>query len=943
MSNFTIYFEYPWLLLLFVAAFALTLIPHFRLAKRYRRTRNRILSIVCHLTVMTLAILTLAGIEFRYQVPNDENEIIFLVDVSDTEEESQAARDRFLEVALEDGQFDNFKIGVVTFGYDQEYAVPMTYNVNEIYDAYLNAERPDTTATNIASALKYTKDLFDNPQTAKIVLITDGKETDETANTVIRSISAQGTKVDVAYVDSKYTGSDMQVLGVTMPDRAVSVGSECEIIVNVQSQSKAPVTVELTDKGEAKTVNNTQDFEVNQGLQALRFKHTFEWDGLHELQFKITTQNDALKENNVYSTYLYLKVYNNLLVLERVSGESTAFTTMLNDGATVPYHITVKCVKDDGLPKTIDELRLYDQVILNNIANKDMPEGFDVLLEEYVSEYGGGLFTIGGNDEQGEANAYNREDMRNTLYQQMLPVQAIDYTPPVGVMLIIDRSGSMTATDDYGDTKLQSAKASAVASLEALSERDYIGVMTLDDAESEILELTPRSKEAQIVAAINGIEDASGGTVFPNAIQRAGQKLRAEKNVQKRHIILITDGIVSEEQRPDYEGYVDSFYKTDGITLSVIAIGMDTSSEYYEQMKYATELGHGEFYAVKDTSRLTMLIREDLNAPRITEVVEETFSPIVNGSAAASPLLNGVSRGEGENINKLTVSLDGFYGVKARSAAEIILKGDYEVPIYAQWKYGKGMVGSFMCDLNGGWSSTFMADENGKTFIRNVVNNLSPIESIRPKRINFDLREDNYTNKLSVYTDLKEGEYVKGELIGYKNGEAFSLSLNEITQGSTAELREKDCYVTAPLEAANNYSRCNFVVRGQGTYRIVLKKYDASGNVIKVDTEEVKVEAYKAFAYSEEYDTVNIGTDEERQEALKKLAERGDGVLIEDLENPWEIFDDFVTEINKSFDPRYLFMIMAIVIFLADIAIRKFKFKWPHELIRAYKEKKEKK
>ena len=154
---------------------------------------------------------------------------------------------------------------------------------------------------------------------------------------------------------------------------------------------------------------------------------------------------------------------------------------------------------------------------------------------------------------------------------------------------------------------------------------------------------------------------------------------------------------------------------------------------------------------------------------------------------------------------------------------------------------------------------------------------------------------------------------------------------------------ERDQETTAPLEAANNYSRCNFVVRGQGTYRIVLKKYDASGNVIKVDNEEVKVEAYKAFAYSEEYDTVNIGTDEERQEALKKLAERGDGVLIEDLENPWEIFDDFVTEINKSFDPRYLFMIMAIVIFLADIAIRKFKFKWPHELIRAYKEKKEKK
>ena len=36
-------------------------------------------------------------------------------------------------------------------------------------------------------------------------------------------------------------------------------------------------------------------------------------------------------------------------------------------------------------------------------------------------------------------------------------------------------------------------------------------------------------------------------------------------------------------------------------------------------------------------------------------------------------------------------------------------------------------------------------------------------------------------------------------------------------------------------------------------------------------------------------------------------------------------------------------MIVALVLFLADIAVRKFKFKWPHELIRAHREKKKKK
>ena len=62
--------------------------------------------------------------------------------------------------------------------------------------------------------------------------------------------------------------------------------------------------------------------------------------------------------------------------------------------------------------------------------------------------------------------------------------------------------------------------------------------------------------------------------------------------------------------------------------------------------------------------------------------------------------------------------------------------------------------------------------------------------------------------------------------------------------------------------------------------------------------------------------------------------------MIADLENPWEIFEGFITDIDKVYDPRFVMMIVAIVLFLLDIAVRKFKFKWPHEIIRAYREKK---
>ena len=937
----------PWWLLLLIPAVALTLLPYFKLAKRYRRTRNRICSIVLHMLVMLLAVCTLAGMEFHYEIPNDENEIIVLVDVSDTEEQSKIKRDRFVELVLEDSRYDHYKVGVVTFGFDQIYAVPLTYDVDGIYQEYLGANLPDTTATNIADALEYTRGLFDNPQTAKIVLVTDGKETDKNANTTaIRAVAAQGTKLDVAYVSSSFSGNDVQIVGVELPDYHVNVNEECKINVLVESNISGAVDVELLDSGEGKSVEDIQSFDIVDGPQTLAVNHIFTWEGLHELCFKVSTGGDVLEENNVYSTYLNLEVYNNVLILESEEGASEQLTTMMNDGLLVPYDFTIKHITDDDIPKTAELLRFYDQVILNNVSNADLreiDENFSVQLEQYVNVYGGGLFTVGGHDKDGNAHAYNRKDMAGTVYQQMLPVQAINYTPPVGVMIIIDRSGSMNETDSYGDVMLEAAKAGAASCLSALSERDYVGIMTLDNYQASILPMTPRTQESKIRAAINSITplDDMAGTVFTDAIFRAGTALRSLENVDKRHIILVTDGEPGDKPE-EYEPGIESFYKTDGITLSMVMIGQAEGSAAYNKMQTAVEKGHGRLYAVNKTSELIRLMREDLNAPEITEVViaEGGFHPIIDD--LTSPLVQGLERGEGaQNVNKLAVTLDGFFGVKARTNANVVLMGDYEVPIYAQWAYGEGMVGSFMCDLKGTWSADFMSEESGRQFIRNVVNNLMPTKNIRPDLMNYKLTEDNYTNQLSIYTTLGEGESIKAEILATIDGTQISTSLNEATIGDSETLRGLPCYVKSPLSAANNYSRCEFIVKGTGTYTIVLKKCDKDGNVIKENGEDVIVEIYKSFSHSEEYDT---NTDVEAvKENLAYLAERAGGAVIEDLEDPVEVFEGFITAIPKTYDPRPLFMILAIVFFLMDVAVRKFKFKWPHELIREHKTKKKSK
>ena len=90
MTNLRFNFDNPWLLLLLVPALLMTLIPYFRISKKYRGTRNRIVSMILHMLVMTLCILIFSGFHITYDLPNAENEVILVVDTSFSGEENEA-------------------------------------------------------------------------------------------------------------------------------------------------------------------------------------------------------------------------------------------------------------------------------------------------------------------------------------------------------------------------------------------------------------------------------------------------------------------------------------------------------------------------------------------------------------------------------------------------------------------------------------------------------------------------------------------------------------------------------------------------------------------------------------------------------------------------------------------------------------------------------------
>lgn len=307
-------------------------------------------------------------------------------------------------------------------------------------------------------------------------------------------------------------------------------------------------------------------------------------------------------------------------------------------------------------------------------------------------------------------------------------MEIVDYKPPLAVMVLLDGSGSMQSVQGAdGTTKFEGAKQGIVSALGAFSGRDYVGLMTLSETYDTVLPLTSAAQSEMIGKAVADAAPSGAATLFSGALAAAGQALAAETRVSKRHIVLITDGRPAEG---DYLAEAERLYRDYGITLSVFGIGTSGSEE--ASLQELAEVGGGRFYAVADAAALGGEMVNELRSPELTEVEYTPFYPVA--CDLLSPLFDGVALGAEGNGQAMPFTLDYFYGTSLKDSSEAVLVGDYDVPVYAQWTFGKGRVGSFLCDLGDFWPTGFTADENGEKFLLNAVGYLTGAGKGRIKR-----------------------------------------------------------------------------------------------------------------------------------------------------------------------------------------------------------------
>lgn len=886
MSDFSIHFNNPWLLFLLIPIVAVVLYSFFRVTKKFRYTRGRVISLSLGLIIAVSCSLMAAGISFVYAQANEANEVILLVDTSFSNREEKENIDRFVKAAIEENE-GRAKLGIVTFGYDQVYAVPLTEDYDSIYDTYIASEMPDESATDLAGALSYTQQLFEYPESGKVVVLTDGIETDGDAESAISALAMSGIQVDFVDFSRQNTASEVQLVQLNLPDQTIVTGKSIQLELVLESSIKTDVLIAFYDNGEQMESGYKQ---ISAGTNSLYFTHSFETKGLHELYFTVKSADDTLEQNNILYSYVYIDTVDDILILQR-ENEAEELQSLLSES----FEAELRNISD--APKTLDELRQYDQVILVNIANADMPDGFDGILNSYVYDYGGGLFTVGGTrTENGKevTNVYNREDMQGSLFQEMLPVLAEDYTPPVAVMIVLDVSASMGSDGPNGISMMEEAKKGAKEGLKALDDRDYVGIVTFGSTAKTVLPLTPVSERRKIESAIDRIDVEMSGTVYSNGLERAGMALKAIEKVNKKHIIFISDGSPSGGDT-EYLNKTE-INKNAGITTSCIS--------YYtkvDALENIALVGGGKTYLASDGSGLSQAIKEDLAQPEIRDFEYGTFQPEIG---ELSSIFDGI-------LEKDIPTLEGFFGTKLKSGAHAYLIGEYGQPIYAQWNYGNGKVGSFMCDLNGKWSEQFLSQETGRRLVANIAGGLFPQESVGIDDIELTVEQQNYSTGVNIYTLFDESDRI-------------DVAVYKVTSDGG---REK--MLAFNIENFNGNQKVWFSLTESGVYEIVVTKTDAQGKVLSENS------VYQEFSYSEEYDP--FLADGGGRDILSALAAAGEGRLLASAEG---IYGDLITEFTRTFDPRIILASIVIISLLLDVAVRKFKFKWPHEIIRERRAKK---
>lgn len=543
--------------------------------------------------------------------------------------------------------------------------------------------------TNLAEGLEAALALVPPDREGNLVLITDGNDNTGDIDAAINVAVARGITVSSMPVTSE-AGTDVAIEALDVP-AAVRSSSSTRAQITVASDRLATARLRLWD---GETLLSDSPVELRPGRQTFTTALVDLSEGFHRLRAELLEDDDPRRSNNVAEAAVHVQSAGSVLIIGG-SLTSRASNALLAGGMDVT----------NARPEAVDPAALtdYDAVVLTNSPADSLGEGLMRGLREYVRD-GRGLVVTGGS-ESFAAGAYQGTALDDVLPVWSNPTEArVD--PRIALVLVIDKSSSMSRDTSDGQVKMELAISAAVEAVELLGEGDLIGVIAFDQNSQWVV--PPRTMGS--VEDLSGVIDAIRGiqigdqTDLHRAMFTARTRLE-QVDASIKHVILLTDG---KSRVGDFQALARSMQRRD-ITISTIAIGEDADKELLGEM---ARLGHGRYYFAPTASDLPQVLTQETRLAGDFAIVEREFQPRLQ---APSPIFTGTLQG-------LTLpDLDGYVRTRAKPTAEVVLASDSNDPILVQWQFGRGRAVVWTSDLGTRWARDWQRWESFDTYMSQLV------------------------------------------------------------------------------------------------------------------------------------------------------------------------------------------------------------------------------
>ena len=528
--------------------------------------------------------------------------------------------------------------------------------------------------TRLADALLTTRLVFPADKSRRVVLMTDGQETDGNIGAVLTQLQDEGIDARLFPI-AGLSHAEAAVLALQPSSHDAFHGEVLRMSTKLAANQPMNGKLRLIHKGVAV---QQKDVALKPGKPTVAdFDVEMTTPGASLWSVELVPSDDHFPINNRASCTVNVRGRPRILAIHEKPEQLRSFARMLRE-----QELEVEVRGRYGLPETLEEMASFDAIILADLSATSLTQRQMQMVKRYVTDLGGGLVMMGSENSFGLGGYYK------TPVEDVLPLisrfEKEKEKPSLAMVLVIDKSGSMTGVP------IALARQAAKAAVELLGPRDSIAVIGFDHEPQVICEMTSAVEVASVQASIDSLE-AGGGTFMYPAMVKAKEMLEASP-AKIRHMICLSDG---QTPAADHEGLCEQM-NDQGITVSTVAMGDGADKQL---MASIAEVGHGRFYETDDPSNVPQIFTKETMEATKSAIKEDLFGCVRTGD---HPILAGYQSAD-------LPSTLGYVMTEAKPTAQLLLAVETGDPLLAVGRYGLGTGMAYTSDLTEKWGGEWLA------------------------------------------------------------------------------------------------------------------------------------------------------------------------------------------------------------------------------------------